>query len=64
MILVSTRKGDYNVSVTMWVRSSVLDKGLDAILFKTVKQWLKEKWPMEKVGYPCRDISWVDWRAL
>ena len=45
-----THKGDYNASVTMWVRSSVLDEVLDAILFKTVKQWIKEKWSYSSAG--------------
>jgi hypothetical protein len=59
-----TAKGDYNASITMWVRSSVLDEGLDDILFKTVKKWVKDEWPMKKVAYPGRDVSWLELKAI
>jgi len=38
----------------MWVRKSEFEKGLDPILFKTVKKWIQEKWPFKKVAYPGR----------
>jgi len=41
--------------VTMWVRQSEFDKGLDPILFKTVKDWIKSDWPFTKVIYPGRE---------
>ena len=33
LYIYPTEKEDYNASITMWVRASVLDQGLDAILF-------------------------------
>jgi len=59
-----TNKGDYNAEITMWVRSSVLEEGLDSILFNTVKQWINEEWPFNKAAYPGRDISWDEWESM
>ncbi len=42
----------------LWVRSSVLDEGLDDVLFDTVKQWLADSWPFRRVGFPGRAIEW------
>ncbi|HNR09103.1 MAG TPA: hypothetical protein PKM27_17415 [Saprospiraceae bacterium] len=59
-----TTKSDYDASITMWVRTSVLDKGFDSILFDSVKQWIAKKWPFKKVAYPGREINWEAWRSL
>lgn len=58
-----TTKGDYDANITMWVRTSMLDKGLDAILFNSVKQWITKDWPFKKVAYPGREINWKEWRS-
>ena len=47
--------GDTDARVYMWVRQSEFDKGLDPILFETVKKWLDETWPFERIKYPRRD---------
>lgn len=59
-----TRKSGYDAKVILWVRSSALEKGLDPILFQTVKKWIAEEWPFEKVAYPGRDIDWQAWRSV
>ena len=59
-----TTKGDYDASITMWVRASMLDKGLDTILFNSVKQWITKDWPFKKVAYPGRQIKWEEWRSM
>ena len=41
--------------VNMWVRQSEFDKGLDEILFQTVKEWIKNDWPFEKILFPGRE---------
>jgi len=46
---------DTDAEVYMWVRQSEFYKGLDPILFETVKKWLKETWLFEVVKYPGRD---------
>jgi hypothetical protein len=48
----------------MWVRISVLDQGTDEILFQTVKKWIMEEWPTDRVAYPGREISWEEWDRL
>jgi len=59
-----TTKSGYEANITMWVRTSVLNNGLDAILFNSVKQWVEEKWPFKKVAYPGREIKWEEWYSL
>jgi hypothetical protein len=59
-----TTKGDYDASITMWVRASEVDNGLDSILFDSVKKWISEDWPFQKVAYPGREINWTDWSSL
>ena len=59
-----TRKADFDAVITMWVRTSVLEEGLDPILFETVKQWVNDKWPFKNVAYPGRSISWEEWGSM
>ncbi|MFK7978946.1 MAG: GNAT family N-acetyltransferase, partial [Saprospiraceae bacterium] len=55
---------DYDASVTMWVRTSVVKDGLDAILFDSVKKWISKDWPFQKVAYPGREINWNEWESM
>jgi hypothetical protein len=50
-----SRNRKFEADVYMWVRKSEFDKGLDPILFTTVKNWIAEKWPFKKVRYPVRE---------
>ncbi len=59
-----TDKDEFDSEITMWVRKDVLDDGLDAILFETVKNWINKDWPFRKSAYPGREISWKDWELL
>jgi len=59
-----TTKGGYDANITMWVRASEVDNGLDAILFNSVKKWISEDWPFQKVAYPGREINWEDWKSM
>lgn len=53
---------NYEAMVFLWVRQSEVESGLDEHLFESVKEWLNEKWPFEKVAYPGREIDWEEWR--
>jgi len=53
-IFPSTDPG-FEAEVYMWVRKSAFDEGLDPILEKTVKNWIKSSWPFQKVSYPGRE---------
>ena len=59
-----TRKRGYDAEVYLWVRASELENGLDSRLFKTVQQWLNEKWPFKNPGFPGRTIDWEKWDSL
>ncbi|MEM7293759.1 MAG: GNAT family N-acetyltransferase [Pseudomonadota bacterium] len=59
-----TQKADFDVEVTMWVRESEADTGLDAHLFNSVKNWLAAEWPFQNPAYPGRNITWGDWGNL
>ena len=41
----------------MWVRQTEYDRGLDNILFNTVKAWVKSDWPFNTVSYLDRDTN-------
>ena len=57
-------KGGYDAEATMWVRSDMLDAGLDEHLVDTVKAWLEAEWPFENVAYPGRDMSFEEFERL
>jgi hypothetical protein len=50
-----SRSLDFEADVYLWVRKSEYDKGLDPVLFETVKNWITDKWPFTKVRYPGRE---------
>ena len=49
-----SNNSDSDAEIYMWVRKSEFEKGLDPILFETVKKWVRQKWPFKKVIYPGR----------
>lgn len=59
-----TQKADYDVEVTLWVRESEADSGLDQHLFDIVQQWIAEDWPFNNPVYPGRSIDWDAWRSI
>ncbi len=52
----------YDVIVTMWVRQSEVANGLDKVLFSSVKRWMQDDWPFERVAYPGRQVSWDEFK--
>lgn len=64
MYLYPTRKRGYDVEITMWVRQSRVDEGLDQHLFETVENWVADCWPFTSPAYPGRRITFDEWRAL
>ncbi len=40
--------------VVMWVRQTEYEKGLDEVLFNTVRDWISTDWRFRKVDYPGR----------
>ena len=45
---------DLDAIVVMWVRQTEYEKGLDEVLFHTVRDWISVNWPFKKVDYPGR----------
>jgi hypothetical protein len=59
-----TNRGDFDASITMWVRADVVEDGYDEILYSTVKEWISKDWPFQNPGYPGRAIDWEQWLSL
>jgi hypothetical protein len=62
--IYSFNVGGYDARATMWVRTDMLDKGLDQHLYEAVKRWLTDDWPFENVAYPGRDLSLEEYNEL
>ncbi|MCP4766568.1 MAG: GNAT family N-acetyltransferase [Gammaproteobacteria bacterium] len=56
-----TRKPGYDAEVTLWVRQSRVEEGLDEHLFNTVETWIEDSWPLQNPAYPGRRIAFEDW---
>ncbi len=41
--------------IFMWVRQTEHEKGLDEVLFHTVRDWINADWPFKKIAYPDRE---------
>ncbi len=46
---------DVDAVIYLWVRQSEYEKGLDPILFQTVRDWIAKAWPFKNVLYPGRE---------
>ena len=64
LYIYPTNKPEYDAEVTMWIRQSRVDEGLDSHLFATVENWVAERWPFKNPAYPGRRICFKEWRAL
>jgi hypothetical protein len=64
MYIYPASNSEYDAEIVMWIRESEVANGLDEHLFGAVKQWIKDKWPFKKPGYPGRDIDWGTWKSL
>ena len=58
-----SRLDNYKAEITMWVTADQFKKGLDPVLFQTVKQWVQKDWPFKKVFYLGREMEWKDFFA-
>lgn len=53
--LFPSQNEEVDAEIYLWVRQSEFDKGLDPILFDTVRNWITQVWPFKKVLYPGRE---------
>lgn len=58
-----TRKRGHDAEVYLWARETKPGAGLDAVLYDTVRLWLKDAWPFSNAAFPGRDIDWDRWNA-
>ena len=56
--------GGHDAEISMWVRASEAETGLDAHLYDSVRAWVAEAWPFANPAYPGREIAWDAWDAL
>ena len=59
--LVPVHMEEFDCQVYMWVTKHAFDRGWDAELYSSVRQWIDDAWPFEKVAYPGREIDWDTW---
>jgi hypothetical protein len=54
----------FDAEVYLWVRTYELTDVIDTELFLTVKQWMVDSWPFQRVAFPGREIDWETWESL
>lgn len=59
----STKAG-YDATVRLWVTRQGAEAGLDPVLEKAVRAWVKARWPFTTVAFPGRDMPMTEWNAL
>ena len=59
-----TFKRDYDAHVVMWVIPDAPGSEFESHLYESVRRWITEVWPFANVGYPGREMSWAEWRAM
>jgi YVTN family beta-propeller protein len=57
-------KQGYEATVRLWVTRQGMEAGLEPVLEKAVRDWVKAKWPFKAVAYPGRDMPMTEWNAL
>jgi len=57
-------KQGYEATVRLWVTKQGADAGLEPVLEKAVREWVKAKWPFKTVAFPGRDMPMEQWSAL
>jgi hypothetical protein len=59
----STKQG-YDATVRFMFTKQGMEAGLQPVLEKAVRDWVKAKWPFKSVAYPGLDMPMTDWNAL
>lgn len=61
LYIYPARVDKYDAEVVFWLRQDFHTVDNDLALYNLVQEWLKEKWPFEKVIFPGRNISWTSY---
>ncbi len=59
-----SKKTDFDAEIYMWVRQSEVAKGLNSMLFSTVKKWIENERPFKNPAFPIREISLEKWMSM
>jgi YVTN family beta-propeller protein len=59
-----SKKSGYDTQVRVWIAKPGANPEFDKQLEAAVREWIKTKWPLQKVGYPGLDMSMEKWNAL
>jgi virginiamycin B lyase len=59
-----SQKQGYDATVRLWVTKQGMEAGLEPVLEKAVRDWVKTKWPFKAVAFPGRDMPMTEWNAL
>jgi hypothetical protein len=54
----------YDATVYFWISQTALKHNLSDDITISIKQWISDEWPLDKVAYPGREIEWEEWQAL
>jgi virginiamycin B lyase len=57
-------KQGYDATVRFMMTKQGLEAGLEPVLQKAVREWVKAKWPFKTVAFPGLDMPMTDWNAL
>lgn len=59
-----SEKEGFDAEIYLWARASEVEKGLEELLFRTVKDWVNKEWPFKNIAFPGLDIKWIEWRKV
>ncbi len=57
-------KAGFDAEVYLWARQDGPEEGLERELEGVVRRWISDEWPLGRVAYPGRDITWEEWEAM
>lgn len=46
---------NFEANIYFWVSKVAFDHGIEDVLFKKIRKWVKEEWPFDNVFFPHRD---------
>ena len=59
-----TLKREYDAHLIMWVVPDAPGDEFEAFVYATVRHWIADDWPFERIGHPGREMGLEEWRAL
>ena len=62
-IFPSHKAGD-DAAVYWWTRSDAPGREVAPPIERSLRAWIADAWPFERVAYPGVDIAWEEWMAL